>query len=304
MAAIDELASQAAATEGPGMEPRVRRGDNQRLDQALFMREKLFGGSKSSFRRYKDMVVGEQASALEFVYYELVTTLCGRLSGALGIVLRKLLYPRLFRGVGKGVIFGRDLIIRHGQNITLGDQAVLDDGCFLDGRGAGADGVVIGDRVVVGRYSIIQAKIGAISIGSDTDIGSGSVIVAQGGVEIGKGVVLGGNAKVSGGVFHVERDPRRVFDTAKDRGHSRWTQGPIRIADRCMFGDECDRAGRRGARRGDGDRCRNRGDARPRALQRGRGGPRAGPAPARRHGPVPDSEKGLASLLTIRPDGA
>jgi acetyltransferase-like isoleucine patch superfamily enzyme len=213
---------------------------SERLADESFMRAKLFDGSKSNFQRYKDMVVGAEASFLEFLRYELTTTLLGRMSGALGIVLRKIFYPRLFGKVGRGVIFGRDLIIRHGRNVELGDQVVLDDGCFIDGRGAGPGGIRLGDRVVVGRGSIIQAKIGTIRIGDDTDIGSGSVIVAQGGVEIGRAVVLGGNVKVSGGVFRVDRSKLqgqiRPGSGPSERGQTRWTAGPITIADRAMLG--------------------------------------------------------------------
>lgn len=213
---------------------------SERLADESFMRAKLFGGNKSNFQRYKDLVVGEDASLAAFLRYEITTTLLGRLSGALGIVLRKIFYPALFGKVGQGVIFGRDLIIRHGRNIELGDQVVLDDGCFIDGRGAGPAGMRLGDRVVVGRYSIVQAKVGPIMIGEDTDVGSGAVIVAQGGVEIGRAVVIGGNAKVSGGVFRVDRSRLRSQIKAgsgpSDRGQTRWTTGPIVIGNRAMLG--------------------------------------------------------------------
>jgi acetyltransferase-like isoleucine patch superfamily enzyme len=68
-------------------------------------------------------------------------------------------------------VFGRNLTIRNAQNITLGDNVIIDDDCVLDARGAGPDGVVIGDRVIINRGASIQAKIGPIWIGEDSDIG-------------------------------------------------------------------------------------------------------------------------------------
>jgi acetyltransferase-like isoleucine patch superfamily enzyme len=58
------------------------------------------------------------------------------------------------------VVFGHPVLIRNARNITLGAQVMIDDLCVLDGRGAGAEGVVLGDSVIVNRGTTIQAKIG------------------------------------------------------------------------------------------------------------------------------------------------
>ena len=92
----------------------------------------------------------------------------------------------------------------------------------------------IGDRTILGRGVSIQAKIGPIRIGSDSDIGMHSVIHSQGGVEIGNEVVLGGGCKISGGVFQTERRIGEAGMSAREQ--TRWTKGPIRIGDRCLSG--------------------------------------------------------------------
>src|SRR5918997_658541 len=112
---------------------------------------------------------------------------------------------------------------------------MIDDGCVLDGRGAGSEGVVIGDRVILGRGVSIQAKIGPIRVGADSDIGMGTVIHSQGGVEIGRAVVMGGGCKLSGGVFQTARGGDQAGEMAV-REQTRWTKGPIRIRDRCLIG--------------------------------------------------------------------
>jgi acetyltransferase-like isoleucine patch superfamily enzyme len=209
----------------------------QQLDEDDYLRSKLFAGDRSAVRRYADLVVGPDASYARLARYELVTTLAGRVSGALGLALRKVLYPSLFRRCGKGVVFGRDLVIRNAHLISIGDHVVVDDGCVIDGRGAGPAGVEIGDRVILGRGVSVQAKIGPIRIGADSDIGMHTVIHSQGGVEIGRAVVLGGGCKLSGGVFQTGRGAAgAAHGGMQGREQTRCTKGPIRIGDRCLVG--------------------------------------------------------------------
>jgi acetyltransferase-like isoleucine patch superfamily enzyme len=214
------------------------------LREEQFIRDKLMTGDKSSIRRYADLVVGEGASYGQLLKYELITELFGGLPGALGLALRQLIYPRLFKRAGKGVVFGRHVVIRNAQNLSLGDGVIIDDGCVLDGRGSGSEGVVIGDRVIVSRGTTIQAKIGPIQIGDDCDIGAGSTVHSQGGIAIGRAVVIGGGTKISGGAFQTDRRAAATDDPSTDGAHvgmlareqTRWTSGPIRIGDKCLIG--------------------------------------------------------------------
>lgn len=216
-------------------EPRPLR----RLDEGDYIRSRLFDSGTSAARRYAALVVGPDASWLQLLRYELVTGLLGGLPGALGLALRRVFYPSLFRRCGRGVVFGRDLVIRNADQVELGDDVVIDDGCVIDGRGAGPEGVVIGDRVILGRGVLVQAKIGPVHIGAGSDIGSGSIVHAQGGTYIGRDVVLGGGAKISGGVFQIARDIPAAGSTQAERAQTRWTRGPIRIGDRCLIGLGC-----------------------------------------------------------------
>ncbi|MCB9946014.1 MAG: acyltransferase [Geminicoccaceae bacterium] len=211
------------------------------LEEQEFIRGKLFDGNKSTLRRYADLVVGVDASYRDLLIHEVITTLFGRLPGALGFGLRRIFYPRLFRHCGRGVIFGCDLVIRNGRSISIGDQTILDDGCVIDGRGAGHEGVVIGARVILSRDVMVQAKIGPVHIGDDSDIGSSSIVHSQGGTYIGKEVVIGGGAKISGGVFQIDADdtPQDADGDQAQRAQARFTRGPIRIHDRCLFGMGC-----------------------------------------------------------------
>jgi acetyltransferase-like isoleucine patch superfamily enzyme len=193
------------------------------------IRHRLFDERKSAFQKYRDLVVGGQ-SLLQLIKYEILTTLLGPLPGALGLVLRKLFYPMLFANIGKGVIFGRSVVIRHPDKIRLGNGVILDDYSVVDARGAGEEGVVIGDKVIINRGVAIQAKVGGIRIGSSSNVGANTVITAQGGVFIGEAVHIAGGCYISGGAFEIEKN------SASDRIHGKFTRGPIQIDKHCHLG--------------------------------------------------------------------
>jgi len=196
----------------------------QELDESQFMRGQLHG-KQSALKKYSSLVIGN-ASFLSLLKYELIVLLFGFIPGALGLVLRKLFYPKLFSKIGKGVVFGRNVTIRCAENIAIGDNVVIDDDVVLDGRGAEQHGLVIGNNVVLNRGCVVQSKFGPLSIGDYSAIGAGSAIVAQGGVEIGRWVGIAGGCEVSGGLFELveqEDDTTPPF--------RRYTKGPVSIGD-------------------------------------------------------------------------
>lgn len=204
-------------------------GERRDLEHGDFIRHRIYAEGGSGVRRYAELVVGRYSLPL-LLKYELLTTFLGPLPGALGLALRKALYPTLFRKVGKGVIFGRSVVVRNGQNITLGDRVVVDDYARLDGRGAGEEGVVVGEDAMINRNVTLLAKVGPIHVGALTSVGQDTAIIAQGGVYIGRDVRIAGGCKISGG----------EFETTQGRGgtesHDKFTRGPVRIDDGCRLG--------------------------------------------------------------------
>lgn len=91
--------------------------------------------------------------------------------------------------VGLAVVLRNRSLIRVGRGATIGNHVLID--------GLSYNGVVIGDRVSVGAYTIIEAT-GVISnlgvgcrIGANSGIGAFSFIGAAGGVDIGENVIMG-----------------------------------------------------------------------------------------------------------------
>jgi serine acetyltransferase len=202
----------------------------KQLDETAFVRHKLYRSKERAWKRYASFVIG-RPSLRALLSYELRVALFGSMPGALGLALRGRFYRTLFGRIGKGVVIGRNVVIRHGANIEIGDNVVLDDGCLLDGRGAGEDGLRIGDNTIVGRSVIVQSKVGPIQIGPNCNIGTGTVITAQGGgVQIGAWAQLAGGCKISGGLFKLDLSMKSGVP------FSRYSNGPIRIGDCCILG--------------------------------------------------------------------
>jgi acetyltransferase-like isoleucine patch superfamily enzyme len=166
----------------------------------------------------------------DLLEYELLTFLLGPLPGAIGLLLRKVFYPWLFRRIGRGVIFGRSVIIRNPDRIVLGDRVVIDDYVVLDG---GGEGLRIGDEVIVNRGALIHAKAGPIRIGSRCDIGAETTIISQGSNVIEEMVSIGGGCKIGGDLVQIQNDsaPQGRMDPNDFvlRGQVRSSKGSIRI---------------------------------------------------------------------------
>jgi len=176
----------------------------------------------SRARQYREMVVGPGASWGELAYFELVTLLCGGLPGALGLALRGALYRRLFSRVGRGVAFGRGVVLRHARRISLEDGVLVDDDCVLDARGS-SEGLTIGEGTLVSRGTILSCKEGSIRIGARANFGWRCVVSSVGGVSVGDEALFAGGCYVGGGRYHLEDRGRSIASQGS------YSNGPVEI---------------------------------------------------------------------------
>lgn len=164
-------------------------------------------GGGSALRRYQDVIVGTRSLG-RTLYFELCLWL-GSVPGALGLVLRKAFWPRLFGSCGRGVLFGAGVVLRHPHRIHLGDRVVIGEGAVLDARGEGAaHGIRLGDDVILSTGVVLSAKSASIEIGSHSGLGPHTVVVTtdDNAVRIGANVAIGPhNALIGGGTYHTER---------------------------------------------------------------------------------------------------
>ena len=174
---------------------------------------------------YGDMSLGR------VIWAEILFTLFGGLGGALGLYLRMKLYPALFKSCGRKVVFGKNITIRHPHKIVLGDGVVLDDGCMVDAKGTSNAGIVLGERVYVGRNTLIYCKNGDIEIGDNVSISANCILFSSNRLTMKPNSVVASFVYVlSGGEYDLDDATPLAFQAGT------CTQGPLEIGEDCWLG--------------------------------------------------------------------
>ncbi len=193
---------------------------------------KIMDEDKSAIERYQEIAVGRRGR-LFLVKYELVMVLCSGLGGAAGLWLRKKLYPGLLRDVGAGVVFGKDISLRHPGRIEIGARTVVDDGCVLDARSEEEISISIGSSTFIARDTIIACKGGKVRIGNRVGIGAHTTIHCYTGneVHIGDSVLIGPYCYIVGaGLYKTDRTDIPIAEQGVD------LRGGVRIGDNAWLG--------------------------------------------------------------------
>ncbi len=142
---------------------------------------------RSSLDVYRELTVGN--SSLGFLtYYELLTLLFGGLPGLIGMGLRSLLYPTLLKQSGRRPAFGRGVLLRNPAALSVGNKALIDDFVTLDARKESS--ITLGDFVSIGRFSILAAKGGDISLAPGVNIGTSCRLATQTKLEVGESTLI------------------------------------------------------------------------------------------------------------------
>jgi acetyltransferase-like isoleucine patch superfamily enzyme len=184
---------------------------------------------QSLLKRYQKRVLTSER-LVDLAYYEMAVLLASEIPGALGYVLRKWLYSKLFQYLGRGVILGRGVALRHPDRIHMGDRVAVDDHVLLDAQGAGPDGIRIGNEVIISRNCIVQGKTGPVFLEARTDIGPNTIISSAAGITIGRDTLISGNCYIGGARYNWQRTD---IPMSRQGQHSK---GPIRIGDDVWLG--------------------------------------------------------------------
>lgn len=202
--------------------------------------DQLFDPRSSSLDKYARLVVG-RPGWWALLKHEFVTLASQAAPGALGLVLRKALYPLLLGACGRNVVFGQNVVLRHPGKIRIGDNVVIDDHCLLDAKGDGNAGIAIGSGVFVGRNSILSCKNGDISIGDRANIGFNCEVFSASLVTVGAdvlmaayGYVIGGDHEYADAATPVTAQGRRSKGVAI--GDGAWLGAGAKILDGVRIG--------------------------------------------------------------------
>lgn len=202
--------------------------------------DQLFAAGTSSRAKYVDLVVGRRGLG-PLLKYELVVLVAQARPGALGLALRKLMYPWLLGSCGPGVIFGQNVVLRHPHKIHIGRNVVIDDNCLLDAKGDANRGIRIGDGVFVGRNTILSCKNGDIELADGANLGFNCEVFSASRVTIGPSVLMAAYTYVIGGDHDFSDTSKPVLAQGRTSagvtiGEGAWLGAGAKILDGVTIG--------------------------------------------------------------------
>jgi acetyltransferase-like isoleucine patch superfamily enzyme len=203
--------------------------------------DQLFASGKTSRAKYAELVVGRPGIGA-LLKYELVVMLAQSCPGALGLVLRKTLYPWLLGSCGRNVVFGQNVVLRHPHKIHVGSNVVIDDNCLLDAKGDTNRGIRVGDGVFVGRNTILSCKNGDIELRDGANVGFNCEIFSASRVTVGQNVLMAAYAYVIGGDHDFSDPSAPVLAQSRTSagvtiGDGVWIGAGAKILDGVVLGD-------------------------------------------------------------------
>jgi acetyltransferase-like isoleucine patch superfamily enzyme len=203
--------------------------------------DQLFAKGTSARAKYAALVIGRTDFG-SLLKYELIVTLTQGCPGALGLALRKVLYPSLLGSCGRNVVFGQNVVLRHPHKIHLGDDVVIDDNCLIDAKGESNAGIRIGSGVFIGRNSILSCKNGDIELADGANVGFNCEIFSASRVRIGANVLMAAYSYVIGGDHDFSDASRSVLEQTRRSagvsiGDGAWIGAGAKILDGVSVGE-------------------------------------------------------------------
>jgi len=194
----------------------------------------------SAREKYSALIVGQPGWAA-LISYEFVVLMSQSVPGALGLALRKVLYPFLLGACGRNVVFGQNVVLRHPHKIRIGDNVVIDDNCLIDAKGTTNDGIRIGNGVFVGRNTILSCKNGNIELAAGANIGFNCEIFSASLVRIGERALIAAYCYLIGGEHDFNDSSRPVLDQTRRStgitvGAGAWLGAGAKILDGVVIG--------------------------------------------------------------------
>lgn len=165
------------------------------------IQKELIERKTSLISKYSRLFLGKKSFA-GFLKFEFITLFFSWVPGATGLFFRKLFYPFLFKKVGRGVVFGRNITLRHPHKISLGDHSFIDDNVVLDAKGEENEGIRVGENVYVGRNSILSCKEGSIFLDDYCNISANCSLLSETEISLGKYCFLAGQCYLVAGGNH------------------------------------------------------------------------------------------------------
>ncbi len=204
------------------------------------IQQELFDERRSKADKYRDLVIGRPGWG-PLLAFELVMLVASWVPGALGLFLRARLYPLVLGRVGRNVVFGVNVTLRHPHKIAIADNVVVDDQCCLDAKGTDNRGIVIGSGVFVGRNTILSCKNGDIVLEDRANLGFNCEIFSASTVRVGSDVLMAAYTYLVGGDHLYDRTDIPVLQQGRtargiDVGAGAWLGAHVVVTDGSTVG--------------------------------------------------------------------
>jgi len=219
--------------------------EKQNRAEKASVQKALLDKKKSAISKYIDIFIGKKG-LWQIIKYECILLFFSRVPGALGLFLRKIFYSMIFKKVGRGVVFGHHMTIRHPHKISIGDNTFIDDYVVLDAKGEENKGIVIGQNAFIGRNTILSCKEGSIYLGDFANISANCSLLSETVIDIGKYAFLAGHCYlVAGGNHSFQRKDIPIMLQASLQkggitiGEDCWLGASVTVLDGVCLGKGC-----------------------------------------------------------------
>lgn len=207
--------------------------------ETIEIQKELFSEKKSRLEKYCDLIVGKRGF-WNMLKYEFIMSFAMK-PGALGLLLRARLYPKLLKRCGKNVHFGTNVVLRHPYKIDISDNVVIDDNCLLDAKGTDNNGIRIGSGVFIGRNSILSCKNGDIVLGDNVNIGFNCEIFSASNVTLGTNTLVAAYCYFIGGGHDYDQTDVPILEQGRcshgiNVGEGAWFGAGTKILDGVNIG--------------------------------------------------------------------
>src|SRR5437899_9123853 len=144
-------------------------------------------------------------------------------------------------GCGAGDLRGQSVVLRHLRESDIGRDVGIDDRCLIDATGETNRGIRIGDRVFVGRNTILSCKNGDIDLADGANLGFNCEVFSASHVTIGARVLMAAYTYVIGGDHDFSDTAKPVLDQARSSagvtiGEGAWMGAGAKILDGVTIG--------------------------------------------------------------------
>ena len=210
------------------------------MNQIPRVQDELSRPGVSARDKYAALIVGKPGwDAL--LKHELVVLLSQSVPGALGLVLRRTLYPLLLGACGRNVVFGQNVVLRHPHKIHIGDNVVIDDNCLIDAKGESNAGIRLASGVFIGRNTILSCKNGDIDLAEGANVGFNCEIFSASHVRIGRNALIAAYCYLIGGDHDFSDASRPVIEQARKSagitvGDGAWLGAGAKVLDGVEIG--------------------------------------------------------------------